>query len=73
VRIRSAAPLGPAEQEELTNLARRLVGGGEVIVSTEVDAELLGGVMVDVGGTVWDGSVRTELESISKEMAGSGA
>ncbi len=73
VRIRSAAPLGPAEQEELTNLARRLVGGGEVIVTTEVDAELLGGVVLDVGGTVWDGSVRTQLESISKEMAGSGA
>ena len=73
VRIRSAAPLGSAEQEELTNLARRLVGGGEVIVSTEVDAELLGGVMIDVGGTVWDGSVRTQLQTISKEMAGGGA
>jgi F-type H+-transporting ATPase subunit delta len=73
VRIRSAAPLGPAEQEQLTDLARRLVGGGEVIATTEVDPELLGGVVLDVGGTVWDGSVRTQLESISKEMAGSGA
>jgi F-type H+-transporting ATPase subunit delta len=73
VRIRSASPLGSAEQEDLTNLARRLVGGGEVIVSTEVDAELLGGVMIDVGGTVWDGSVRTQLQTISKEMAGGSA
>jgi F-type H+-transporting ATPase subunit delta len=73
VRIRSATPLGPAEQETLTSLARHLVGGGEVIVATEVDTELLGGVVLDVGGTVWDGSVRTQLESISKEMAGSGA
>ncbi len=73
VRIRSAAPIGPAEKQELTELARRLVGGGDVVISAEVDPELLGGVVVDVGGTVWDGSVRTQLEHISKDMAGSGA
>jgi F-type H+-transporting ATPase subunit delta len=73
VHVRSAAPVGPAEQQELTALARRLVGGGDVVISTEVDPELLGGVALDVGGTVWDGSVRTQLERISKEMAGGGA
>lgn len=72
VHVRSAAPVGPAEQQELAALARRLVGG-DVVISTEVDPELLGGVALDVGGTVWDGSVRTQLERISKEMAGGGA
>jgi F-type H+-transporting ATPase subunit delta len=72
VRIRSAAPLGPAEKAELTELAKRLVGASDVVVTTDVDAELLGGVILDAGGTVWDGSVRTQLARIGKEMAGSG-
>jgi F-type H+-transporting ATPase subunit delta len=72
VRIRSAAPLGPAEKAEVTELAKRLVGASDVIVTTDVDAELLGGVVLDAGGTVWDGSVRTQLARIAKEMAGSG-
>jgi len=71
VRIRSAMALGPTEKTELTELARRLVGKGDVLVTTEVDAELLGGVVLDIGGTVWDGSLRTQLARISKEMAGS--
>jgi F-type H+-transporting ATPase subunit delta len=73
VRIRSAAPLGPAEKAEVTELAKRLVGAKEIVVTTDVDAELLGGVILDAGGTVWDGSVRTQLARIAKEMAGSGA
>ena len=73
VRIRSAAPLGPAEKAELAELAKRLVGAKDVVVTTDVDPELLGGVILDAGGTVWDGSVRTQLARIAKEMAGSGA
>ncbi len=73
VRIRSASPLGAAERTELGALAKRLVGATEVVVTTEVDEELLGGVVLDVGGTVWDGSIRTQLARIGKDMAGSGA
>ena len=40
------------------------------MVSTDVDAELLGGVVLDAGGRVWDGSLRTQLARMSKEMAG---
>jgi len=68
-RIRSAAPLGSAEKAELTELAKRLVHTNDVIVDTEVDPELLGGVVLDIGGTVWDGSLRTQLARISTQMA----
>jgi F-type H+-transporting ATPase subunit delta len=70
VRITSAAPLGAAEKTELTELAKRLAGTGEVVVTTAVDADLLGGVVVDIHGTVWDGSLRTQLARISRDMAG---
>jgi len=69
VTIRSPAPLRGAEKTELVELARRLTGRGEVIASTEVDPELLGGVVLDIGGTIYDGSMKTQLERLSKEMA----
>jgi F-type H+-transporting ATPase subunit delta len=73
VAIRSAAPLSAGEKVELVELARRLTGHRDVVATTDVDAELLGGVVLDVGGTVYDGSVRTQLARLSKEMAGGGA
>jgi F-type H+-transporting ATPase subunit delta len=73
VTIRSAAALGANEKTELIELARRLTDCKAVIATTDVDPELLGGVVLDVGGTVYDGSVRTQLARLSKEMAEGGA
>jgi len=70
VRISSAIPLEATEKTELTELAKRLAGAAEVVVTTAVDAELLGGVVLDIHSTVWDGSLRTQLAKIGKEMAG---
>jgi F0F1-type ATP synthase delta subunit len=44
-----------------------------VVATSEVDSELLGGVVLDVGGTVYDGSVRSQLARLGKEMAEDGA
>jgi F-type H+-transporting ATPase subunit delta len=71
--IRSAAPLGAGERTELIELARRITGRREVIAATEVDPELLGGVVLDVGGTVYDGSLKTQLARLMKDMAEGGA
>jgi F-type H+-transporting ATPase subunit delta len=68
VQIRSAAPLAPAEKAEIIDLARRVTARREVIAGTEVDPELLGGVVLDAGGTVYDGSVRAQLERLGKRM-----
>jgi F-type H+-transporting ATPase subunit delta len=73
VTIRSATPLSAGERSEVVELARRLTGRKEVLAATEVDPELLGGVVLDASGTVYDGSVRAQLERLSKEMAGGGA
>jgi F-type H+-transporting ATPase subunit delta len=73
VVIRSAAPLSGVERTALLELARRLTGRREVIATSDVDPELLGGVVLDAGGTVYDGSLRTQLVRLSKEMAEGGA
>jgi F-type H+-transporting ATPase subunit delta len=70
VRIASAAALSAAEKAEVTELAKRLTNSTEAIVTTDVDSELLGGVVLDAAGTVYDGSVKTQLARLSKEMAG---
>lgn len=68
-RVSSAQPLPPALLAELT---RRL---GEatrknVAVETSVDRSLLGGVVAQVGNVVYDGSLRTQLASLRRELTG---
>jgi len=69
VRITSAASLSDAEETELGALARGIVGHGDVVVSADVDPSLVGGVVLGIGGTVYDGSLRTQLARLSHEMA----
>ena len=73
VTMRTAAPLSGAEKTELTELARKLTGQREVIATAEVDADILGGVVLDVAGTIYDGSLKAQLARLSKEMAEGGA
>jgi F-type H+-transporting ATPase subunit delta len=70
VTVRTAAPLPDAQRRDLEELARRLTRTAEIVVSTEVDPGLLGGVVLDIGGTVYDGSVRTQLARLAKNMVG---
>jgi F-type H+-transporting ATPase subunit delta len=73
VTIRSAAALTGSQLAELEELARRLTGREHVVVSTQVDPDLIGGVVVDATGTVYDGSVKTQLERLAGRMAGASA
>jgi F-type H+-transporting ATPase subunit delta len=65
--VTSAVSLTP---EEVTRLAGEFgtVTGCRVEVEQHVDPALLGGVVVVVGDTVWDGSVRGGLERMRSEL-----
>ena len=39
-------------------------------MSVTVDPDLIGGVMLDASGTVYDGSVKTQLARLADRMAG---
>ena len=45
--------------------------GKKVILQTKMDASLLGGVVARVGGKVYDGSLRTQLETIKQAASAS--
>jgi F-type H+-transporting ATPase subunit delta len=73
VGIRSATALTAAERNELIELARRLTGREKILAASELDSELIGGVVLDIGGTVYDGSLKTQLARLTKEMAEGGS
>ncbi len=67
--IRSAAPLG-AEHAEAVIAALARQTGRTVLAEQRTDPQLLGGVVVDIEGTVYDGSLRTQLEALAARIAG---
>lgn len=69
--VRSASALNDAQLAQLkSTLAEKL--GKEPILSTVVDPELLGGLVVQVGDRVYDTSVRARLENIRNHLLTSG-
>ena len=69
ITIRSARPFDGTQQEELVTTFATLTGK-TVIPTVVVDADLLGGVIVEAEGKVFDGSVRSQLKRLEKELGG---
>ena len=64
----SAKPLEPAQLSELVAVLEKL-SGKKVSVQKREDPELLGGVVAKVGDTVYDGSLRTQLQIMRDELS----
>jgi F-type H+-transporting ATPase subunit delta len=70
--ITSATPLSAEQGEALVAaLSERL--RQTVLADPRVDTSLLGGVIIDVEGTVFDGSLRTQLAALAARLAGEGS
>lgn len=66
VEVRTAAPISNPVRAAITaRLAAML--GREVVLNAKVDPELLGGVVVRVGDTLYDGSLSSKLLSIRSQ------
>lgn len=59
--VTTAVPLEPAELERVTEFVRRLVGR-EVVLTTRVDEDILGGLIIQIGDQLLDGSAASGLE-----------
>lgn len=66
-KVRSAAPLS---NEILDGLRKRLAtsSGQRVEIDVQVDPSLLAGLVAEVGHTVVDGSVATQLQRMKREL-----
>ncbi len=58
------------DQPEQTSLARELsrLTGKQVHLKVAVDPELIGGVVARIGSTVYDGSVRGQLDAMGRRL-----
>jgi F-type H+-transporting ATPase subunit delta len=66
-RATTAVPLGAAERAGLSQRLEQQTGG-EVILETVVDPELLGGVMVQIGDRLIDASTRSKLRALRDNL-----
>lgn len=67
--VRTAVELSESDQQQLVAAFARMTGK-EIIPTVTVDPDLLGGVVAEVLGKVYDGSVRSQLERLANELAG---
>lgn len=65
----SAVALTPEQVTRLTQSLQTLTGK-TIRLTTQVDAALVGGVVVRMGDTVIDGSVRGKLERLERQLLG---
>ncbi len=66
-RVVAARPLGPEMLEKLRGALEKL-SDKKVVLSQQVDAALLGGVIVEMEGKVFDGSLRNQLAKMRKQI-----
>jgi F-type H+-transporting ATPase subunit delta len=67
VRVTTAEPMS-AQIEAEVRAAMEASTGKSVLLNTDVDPELIGGMVARVGGKVYDSSVRTRLRSIKQTL-----
>lgn len=67
--ITSARPLDEASRQALESKVSQLAGG-RVRATYREDPELLGGAVVQIGSTVYDGSIRAQLGTLKSRLAG---
>jgi F-type H+-transporting ATPase subunit delta len=67
-QVTSAAPLSDARKAELQS-ALTAVAGKQVRCEFTVDPDLIGGVVARIGSTVYDGSLRTQLDLMQERLA----
>lgn len=66
--VTSARPLDAAGRQTLEKSIAQLTGGVSVRATYREDPALLGGAVIRVGSTVYDGSVRGQLEQMKQRM-----
>ena len=69
-QVTSARPLSDGEKREL-ELRVATVTGKKVRARYAANPELLGGVMVQVGSTIYDGTVRGQLQKLRQQLVNS--
>ena len=66
--VESSHELDCVGHGEARRIAKELAGGKSVELTFEVNPELLGGVRLRIGNTLYDGSLKTQLEDMQDRL-----
>ena len=66
-RVTSAYSLDPGQQKELTARLEKATGK-QIRMDMAVDPSLIGGMVAQVGSTIYDGSVRQQLQAFKNQL-----
>ena len=66
--VTSAAPLSDANVAALKDSLRAISGGKDVELSVKLDPSIIGGLIVQLGSRMVDGSLKTKLNAIRTRM-----
>ena len=68
VEVTTAVPLEPAEIERITDFVAELIGR-EVVVTPHIDESILGGLVIQIGDRLLDGSARARLNGLRERLS----
>ncbi len=66
-RVVSPSPLGDGTMENVNRVLKGICGK-EVILKEETRPDLIGGLLIELEGKVYDGSIRTQLERMKESI-----
>jgi F-type H+-transporting ATPase subunit delta len=67
--VTSVTPI-PADRVEKLGQQLAALTGRKVVMTSKLDPALIGGVVTQIGSTVYDGSIRRQLEKMRDALAG---
>lgn len=67
VRAITAVPMEKHTQEKLKQMLVKKLDK-DIIFENEIDKSIIGGVLLKVGDKVFDGTIRSELKSVEKQL-----
>jgi F-type H+-transporting ATPase subunit delta len=69
VQVTTVTPLDEEQKRTLASRLRDLIQK-EIQLETQVDAKLIGGVVARIGSTIYDGSIREQLQQLRMQLSG---
>lgn len=67
VTVTTVIPLSDKSREKLMKKLKKMYGG-EIILIEKTDPSIIGGMTLQCGGSMLDGSVKTELEKMHRQI-----
>ena len=67
IEVTTAVELEPAEADRIRDFVAGLIRR-EVVMTTRVDDSILGGIVIQIGDRLMDGSTRSKLEELRKQI-----